>query len=135
MISPTTPTPPPAPIGSGNPPPPPPPRASMTSPLRPLPDHRMAAPYPLSRTRRPRQSRAGAPALAAGDGRQDRDLGAVGHRRLEAVEVADVLAGQEDVDEPAQAAVVAADARSQLAVLGIERLEHLADGAAGDARL
>ena len=40
-----------------------------------------------------------------------------------------------DVDEAAQLAVLAGDAVAQLAVLRVERLEHLADGAAVGLRL
>ena len=54
-------------------------------------------------------------ALAAGDGRQDRELGPVGDRRLEAVAEADVLAADVDVDEAPQRAVVVGDALAQLA--------------------
>src|SRR5215216_847926 len=73
--------------------------------------------------------------LTAGDRRQDRDLVAVGDRGREPLEEADVLAPQVDVDEPAQLAVVARDAGAQLAVAGVQRLEHLADRAPVGPRL
>src|SRR5215211_7780769 len=62
--------------------------------------------------------------LTAGDRRQDRDLVAVGDRGREPLEEADVLAPQVDVDE-----------RAQLAVAGVQRLEHLADRAPVGPRL
>src|SRR5215218_4287211 len=75
------------------------------------------------------------PGSAARDGRQYRDLVAVGDRRRQPVEEADVLALQVDVDEAAQLPVLAREPVAQLAVLGVQRLEHLADGRAVGARL
>jgi putative membrane protein len=49
-----------------------------------------------------RLERTGGVVLAAGDGGQDRQLGAVGDRRGEAVQKADVLTGEVDVDEAPQ---------------------------------
>src|SRR3954449_3759933 len=81
-----------------------------------------------ARARAPPGRRSGS--SAAGDRGQDVELGALGDLGLEAVEEADVLAGHVDVDEAPQLAVVAAQAVAQRVVLAVERLEHLADGAA-----
>src|SRR6476469_1978604 len=70
---------------------------------------------------------------AAGDGGQDRHLVAVGDRRLEAVQEADVIAAHVYVDEPAQPAVLG-DPAAQLAVAVVQGVEHLADRGALDAR-
>ena len=64
---------------------------------------------------------------AAGDGRQDRHLVAVGELGVEAVLEADVLAGDVDVDEAAQAAVLG-DPLAQIVVLVEDGVERLADG-------
>ena len=64
----------------------------------------------------PRDPPARAP-LPARDRGEDRDLVAVGDRRLESLEEADVLAAEVDVDEAPQLAVVAGDPLAQLAVL------------------
>src|SRR3954471_3651323 len=58
---------------------------------------------------------------------QDLDLGTVGHRGLESVEVADVLPADVHVDEAPQAAVAVGDALAQLAVRRVDGVEHLAD--------
>src|SRR3954471_22782782 len=71
------------------------------------------------------------PTSAARDRRQDRQLAAVGHRRLQAVEEADVLAAEVDVDEPAQVAV-RVEALAQLLVRAKDGLQRVADrGALG----
>src|SRR5215218_1926963 len=88
------------------------------------------APRTRDRERPERPDRARPPAgraSAAGDRRQDLDLVAVGHRRLEAVAEADVLAVHVDVDEPAQGAVAVGQPVAQLAVALEQRVEHLAD--------
>src|SRR5690348_3671167 len=72
---------------------------------------------------------------ASGDSRQDRQLGAVLDRRGQAVEKADVLARDVDVDEAPQRAVVVIDARAQLVVADEQRLEHLAHVCAVDLGL
>src|SRR6478736_4219586 len=72
-------------------------------------------------------------ALPAGDGGEDLDLLAVGHRRVEPVAEADVLAVDVDVDEAAQAAVAIRQPVAQLAVALEQRVEHGADGGALDA--
>ena len=77
----------------------------------------------------PRAAAAAGGLAAARDRRQDRHLVALGDLGVEAVEEADVLAAEVDVDEAAQAAVGVGDPLAQLAVLGVERLEHLADRA------
>src|SRR6187397_1551437 len=63
-------------------------------------------------------------------GGQDLHLVGVGHGRVQSVAEADVLAADVDVDEPAQPAVAIRQPVAQLAVLGVQRLEHLADGRA-----
>src|SRR4051794_7246384 len=67
-------------------------------------------------------------ASAAGHRGKDLHLAPVGHRRLEPLEVADVLASDVDVDEAPQPTVAVGDPLAQLAVLGVDGLEHLADG-------
>src|SRR3954454_137096 len=96
--------------------------------------------YPYETTRngasRPRRdARPAWEASAAGYGGQDRQLVAVRHRRVQAVEEADVLAAQIHVHEPAQAAVVVGHPRAQLAVLGVEAVERLPHRRAVDPRL
>src|SRR5262249_36104223 len=71
---------------------------------------------------------------AAGDGGEDRHLVAVGDLRVEAVLEADVLAGDVDVDEPAQIPVLG-DPLAQAVVLVEDRLERLADGGSLDLQL
>ena len=90
----------------------------------------------VPRRRGARDRRAGATgsgsaarASAARDRRQDRHLVGLADRGVEPVEEADVLAPEVHVDEAAQAAVGVGDPLAQLAVLGVERLEHLADRA------
>src|SRR5262245_45278637 len=61
-------------------------------------------------------------------GGQDLHLVAVGHGRVQSGAEADVLAADVDVHEPAQAAAAVGESVAQLAVLGVQRLEHLADG-------
>src|SRR5688572_28553453 len=86
-----------------------------------------------------RRAPAGAPGSsegrsAAGDGRKDGELAARRDGGLHAIEVADVLAGQVDVDEAAQLAVLG-DAAAKLLVLGEEVLEGRGDGVALDGDL
>ena len=69
---------------------------------------------------------------AAGDGGDDGQRLPVGHRRLEALEEAHVLVGQEDVDEPAQRPVLVEQPVAEPGVGRLERLEHLAHGGAVD---
>src|SRR6185437_11818203 len=76
----------------------------------------------------------GARALAARNGRQDRHLVAVIDRGLQAILEADVLAGDVDVDEAAQIAVLG-DALAESVVLVEDRIEGLADGRALDLEL
>src|SRR2546423_689991 len=71
---------------------------------------------------------------AAGDGRQDGDLVAVGELRFKPVLEADVLPGDVDVDEPAQPAVLR-DPLAELSVLLEDRVERLAHGASIDLDL
>ena len=59
---------------------------------------------------------------------QDRDLVAVVHGRLQAVEEPDVLAAHVDVHEPAQVAVLS-DPVAQAVVAVVQPVQHLADGA------
>src|SRR5947208_15455803 len=65
--------------------------------------------------------------LSAGYRRQYLHLAAVLYRRLQAVAEAHVLAVDVDVDEAAQAAVAVGEAVAQPGVLGVERLEDVAD--------
>ena len=51
---------------------------------------------------------------AAGDGRDDGDGLAVGHRGVEALEEPHVVVGDEDVDEPTQAALIVEEALGEL---------------------
>src|SRR6476661_2506225 len=64
---------------------------------------------------------------AAGDGGKDGYLGAVVDGRVEALLEADVLAGDVDVDEAAQVAVLG-DPLAQIAVGLEDGVEHLAHG-------
>src|SRR3982751_4331658 len=68
-------------------------------------------------------------ASAAGDGGQDRHLVAVVHGRVEAVLEADVLAGDVDVHEPPEVAVLR-DPLAQAIVLVEDGVEGLAHGPA-----
>src|SRR4051812_29708644 len=95
----------------------------MTNPITTA--RRMPRPYPWPRAAKPADG-----GSAAGHRRQDLDLAALAHRRLQAVGVADVLAVDVDVDEATQLAVVVADALAQVRVLGVDAVEHLADGRA-----
>ena len=54
----------------------------------------------------------------------------VGHGRVEALEEADVLVGDEHVHEPAQLAVLVVQPLGEAGVARLERLEHLGDGLA-----
>ena len=72
---------------------------------------------------------------AAGDGRNDRDGLAVGHRGGQSVEKPHILVGDEHVDEPAQPAVVVEEPVAEAGIGTIERLEHLADRGALDGHL
>src|SRR4051794_26235066 len=71
---------------------------------------------------------------AAGDGGEDRDLVAVVHRCVEPVLEADVLAGDVDIHEAAQVAVLG-DALPEAIVLVEDGVERLADGRALDLQL
>ena len=51
-------------------------------------------------------------------------------RRVDALQEADVLVGDEHVDEAAQLALVVEEALGEAGVLRVERLQHLGDGAA-----
>src|SRR4028118_709511 len=62
-----------------------------------------------------------------GDGAQDPQRAAGGNRGLQAVEEADVLAAEVDVDEAAQVAACV-EAFAQLAMRAKERLQRVADG-------
>src|SRR6476619_5067558 len=73
--------------------------------------------------------------LAARDRGQDRQLGAVLDGRREAVEETDVVAGDVDVDEPTQRAVLVIQARAQLVVSLKQAVEHLLHGRPVDLRL
>src|SRR5687768_8876926 len=66
-----------------------------------------------------------------GDGGKDRHFVTVGELGLEAVLKSDVLAGDVDVDEAAQGAVLG-DALAKAIVLIEDRIESLAHGAAFD---
>src|SRR5690349_1858171 len=72
---------------------------------------------------------------AAGDRGDDRHLVALLHGRLEVLEEADVLAGDEDVDEAAHLAGVVADALADAGVALLQLGEQLADGGAGGGHL
>src|SRR3954454_16660649 len=74
------------------------------------------------------------PTSAAGDGGQDRHLGAVRDLGLEAVGEPDILAAHVHVDEAALLAVVA-DPLAQVGVAVEQGVEDLADGAAVDLGL
>src|SRR3954471_1857530 len=76
----------------------------------------------------------GSSALPAGDGRQDRDLVAVVDGGLEALLEADVLAGDVDVHEAAQVAVLG-DPLAKAVVAIEHRVEGLADGGRIDFHL
>src|SRR5438105_5373480 len=65
---------------------------------------------------------------ATRDGREDLHLVTLGYRGVQPVAEADVLAADVDVDEAPQAAVAVGEALAQLLVLGVQRLEDLADG-------
>ena len=62
----------------------------------------------------------------AGDGGDDRELGPVGDRRVEAVEEADVVVGDEHVDEPAQVAVAVEQPVGKSPMGAVEVGEHVA---------
>src|SRR4051812_26156706 len=68
---------------------------------------------------------------------EDLHLGAVGDRRLQTVEVADVLAADVDVDEAPQPTLAVGDPLAQLAVRRVDRVQHFGYGAAlsGQRRL
>src|SRR3954454_17630011 len=61
---------------------------------------------------------------------QDLYLGPVGHRGLQTVEIADVLAADVDVDEAPQTALAVRDPLAQLVVGRVDRVEHLGHGGA-----
>src|SRR3984957_6794800 len=77
--------------------------------------------------RRARRARCRAAESAASDGRDDRDGLAGGPRGGQPVEEADVLVGEEDVDEPAELAGVVEEALGETGVAGVEGLQRLAD--------
>src|SRR5262245_32759127 len=64
---------------------------------------------------------------ASRDGRQDRDLLAVGHRRVDALAEPDVLAAHEHVDEPPQRPVLH-HPLAEAAVAGLDLVDELPDG-------
>jgi hypothetical protein len=100
-------------------------RASWRRPDRKLPSHRAPGKAPGFVSVR----------SAARDGGQDLDLLAVRDGRVEAVGEADVLPVDVDVDEAPQAAVAVREAVAELAVAVEQRVQDLADGAAGDLEL
>src|SRR5262245_6030790 len=67
--------------------------------------------------------------------RQEPDLVALPHRRLQPVEIADILAVDVDVDEAVELAVVGQELAAERRELADERLDDLADGAAGEIEL
>ena len=71
--------------------------------------------------------------LTARDGGQDRDLGAVGDGRVEALQVPHVVVVDVDVHELVQAAVVLEHLARHAGVLGDELGQDLSDGGAVDA--
>src|SRR2546423_15369443 len=73
--------------------------------------------------------------LAAGDGGDDADDLTRGDRRLEVLQEADVLVGDEHVDEAAEAAAVVEDPLAEAGVRDVERLQDRGDRRALDARL
>src|SRR5262249_2618878 len=77
-----------------------------------------------------RDPRTGLP-RTTGDGRNDRDLVGVLHRRVEVLEEADVLVVGEDVDEASDLPALVADALLGAGVLRLEARDEGADGAAG----
>src|SRR5436305_2043847 len=74
-------------------------------------------------------------ASATGDGWEDRHLAAIGDRRLQPVEEADVLPADVDVDEAPERPVVVGHAAAQLAEAVVELPEHLLDRRPVDLRL
>src|SRR5687767_14131715 len=68
--------------------------------------------------------------LTPGDGRNDRHLVRVLHRRLEVLEEPDVLVVGEDVDEAPHLPGLVADALLDARVLRLEAGDELTDGAA-----
>jgi len=68
------------------------------------------------------------PPAAPGDGRQDRHLGAVLDRRVQALEIAHVVVVDVDVHELVQGTLVRDHLARHARVLGHELGEHLADG-------
>src|SRR5690242_13165403 len=73
---------------------------------------------------------------AAGDGGKDRDLVAVGDRRVEELEVSDVVVVAVDVHELVEPAVVSDQVLGQPRITSDELVEHLTDRRAlfGDGR-
>ena len=86
------------------------------APTRAPPSRRLALGQAAADATPPTLASRRAHGLAAGDGGQDRQLGAVGDRRREPVQEADVFAGEVDVDEAPQRAVLVGDPLAQLAV-------------------
>src|SRR4051812_2146883 len=74
-------------------------------------------------------------AIAAGDGRHDRDLVAVLDRRIEVLEKPDVFVVGEDVDEAPHLAAVVADAFLDARVLRLEARDEGPDGRAAGGDL
>src|SRR5262245_49565669 len=97
--------------------PPPRSRAIKACPMRPLP--------PVTRA-----ALMGGSARSARHGGEDRDLLALGHRGLDPVAEAHILAGDEHVHEPPQGAVLHHPV-AEPGVLGVELVDQLADGARG----
>jgi AcrR family transcriptional regulator len=64
---------------------------------------------------------------ASGDRRDDGQGLAIGYRGGQTVEEANVLVGEEDIDEPTEAAVFVEEAVTETGVGGVQRLQHLAD--------
>src|SRR5690606_23051737 len=79
------------------------------------------------RTRPSSPCRRASPLLAAGDGGEDRHLVPLVDRRIEALEEADVLPLDVDVDEAAEVAVDG-DPLAEAVVALVETVEHLPDG-------
>ena len=68
-----------------------------------------------------------APSSPAGDGGDDRDIRTVGDRRLDTVEIADVVGVDEQVDVDSRAAGLVADPPLQRRVRRCQRIEHRTD--------
>ena len=102
---------------------------SRAPPVRPASPARTASRLAERAVSQPKRSGGWRRSSAAGDGGDDRDRLAVGHRRVEALEVAHVVVGHEHVDEAAQAALVVEQAVVEAGVGGVEAGQHLAERA------